>query len=142
MKIRVSFPCIFFTKKELMNNLQIFGIGLIFGLLIYYGKMNRYDTIATQSVFAKMNVMNTIIIAIGVGGILIMIEMSMSLASFHVKPFMSVGTLLIFGARLADGCTSGHFLAGGMQFALASYAFMVPTMIGFLVTGKFFYKKK
>lgn len=340
-----------------MNNLQIFGIGLIFGLLISYGKMNRYDTIAAQSVFAKMNVMKTIVMAIGVGGILIMIEMSLGLANFHVKPFMPVGTLLgglifgvgmaltgycpgtmpisvgqgsldalvgilgglvggavftvfykplsglmtvlskdtlytlmgstfslgyvsvvviislvfilstfvmhkydaknghksmnwmatgiglgilnavliykgwqnkplgastsypyvagnlagltgseyypstigsgkwqiwflfgalvagfiyatatksfkveithqfwderrgtgkanrlfwafvggfllIFGARLADGCTSGHFLTGGMQFALASYAFMVPTMIGFLVTGRLFYKKK
>ncbi len=340
-----------------MNNLQILLIGLVFGLLISYGKMNRYNTIAAQSVFAKMNVMKTIVMAMGVGGILIMIEMSMGLASFHVKPFMPAGTflgglifgvgmalagycpgtmpislgqgsvdalagilggltggalftvlykplstlmtvqskdtlftlmgsefslgytivvvalslvfilstfvmhkidakngnkslnwvvtgaglgllnaalfykdwqnkplgastsypyvasnlvgltgseyypstvgsgkwqvwfllgalvagliyavatktfkvevthefweerrgtnklnrlvwafiggfLLIFGARLADGCTSGHFLTGGMQFSLSSYLFMIPTMIGFLITGKLFYKKK
>jgi len=87
-----------------MNNLQVFGIGLIFGLLISYGKMNRYDTIAAQSVFAKMNVMKTIVMAMGVGSILIMLEMSMGLASFHVKPFMPIGTLLgglIFGVGMA-----------------------------------------
>lgn len=87
-----------------MNILQIFGVGIVFGLLISYGKMNRYDTIAAQSIFAKMNVMKTIVMAIGVGSILIMIEMSLGLADFHVKGFMPVGTLLgglIFGVGMA-----------------------------------------
>lgn len=92
-----------------MNNLQVFAIGLVFGLLISYGKMNRYDTIAAQSVFAKMNVMKTIVMAIGVGGILIMTEMFLGLASFHVKPFMPIGTLLgglifVVGMALAGYC--------------------------------------
>lgn len=87
-----------------MNNIQVFAIGLVFGLLISYGKMNRYDTIAAQSVFAKMNVMKTIFMAIGLGSILIMVEMSLGLADFHVKPFMPVGTMvggLIFGIGMA-----------------------------------------
>ncbi|MFY9262143.1 MAG: YeeE/YedE thiosulfate transporter family protein [Arcanobacterium sp.] len=87
-----------------MDSLQILGIGFVFGLLISYGKMNRYDTIAAQSVFAKMNVMKTIAMAMGVGSILIMIEMSLGLADFHVKPFMLGGTLLgglIFGIGMA-----------------------------------------
>lgn len=87
-----------------MDSLQIFGVGLVFGLLICYGKMNRYDTIAAQSVFAKMNVMKTIVMAMGVGSILIMVEVSLGLADFHAKPFMAVGTLLgglIFGVGMA-----------------------------------------
>jgi uncharacterized membrane protein YedE/YeeE len=33
------------------------------------------------------------------------------------------GVLLLFGARLADGCTSGHSISGGMQFAVSSWVF-------------------
>jgi hypothetical protein len=35
------------------------------------------------------------------------------------------GALLIFGARLADGCTSGHGISGGLQLALSSWIFLV-----------------
>lgn len=51
------------------------------------------------------------------------------------------GIVLIFGARMADGCTSGHIISGGMQFAASSYIFAVFTFIGFLTTGYFFYTR-
>ena len=51
------------------------------------------------------------------------------------------GFILIFGARMAGGCTSGHILSGGMQLGISSLVFMVFTFIGLLVTGKFFYKR-
>jgi len=51
------------------------------------------------------------------------------------------GFVLIIGARIADGCTSGHILSGGMQLAASSLVFTVFTFIGLLVTGKVFYKK-
>lgn len=51
------------------------------------------------------------------------------------------GFLLIVGARLAGGCTSGHILSGGMQLALSSLVFGVFVFAGFLITGKLFYKK-
>ena len=51
------------------------------------------------------------------------------------------GFILIFGARMAGGCTSGHILSGGMQLAYSSLFFAVFTFIGLLATGKFFYKK-
>lgn len=35
------------------------------------------------------------------------------------------GIILLFGARLAGGCTSGHAIAGGMQMALTSWIFML-----------------
>ena len=52
------------------------------------------------------------------------------------------GFILIFGARLAGGCTSGHIISGGMQMAISSYIFALFTFIGFLVTGQLFYKYK
>lgn len=50
------------------------------------------------------------------------------------------GFVLIFGARMAGGCTSGHILSGGMQLALSSLTFAVFTFTGLLITGKYFYK--
>jgi uncharacterized membrane protein YedE/YeeE len=51
------------------------------------------------------------------------------------------GFILIFGARMADGCTSGHILSGGMQLAASSLIFAVFVFTGLLVTGKIFYRK-
>ena len=50
------------------------------------------------------------------------------------------GFILIFGARMAGGCTSGHILSGGMQLAVSSLTFAVFVFIGLLGTGKLFYK--
>ena len=50
------------------------------------------------------------------------------------------GFLLIFGARMAGGCTSGHILSGGMQLAFSSLTFAVFVFAGLLLTGKLFYK--
>jgi uncharacterized membrane protein YedE/YeeE len=50
------------------------------------------------------------------------------------------GFILIFGARMAGGCTSGHILSGGMQLAFSSLFFAVFVFVGLLVTGKLFYK--
>jgi uncharacterized protein len=33
------------------------------------------------------------------------------------------GALMMFGARMAKGCTSGHGISGSMQFAASSWAF-------------------
>ena len=34
------------------------------------------------------------------------------------------GTLMMFGARLADGCTSGHGISGALQLAVSSWLFV------------------
>lgn len=35
------------------------------------------------------------------------------------------GAAIMYGARLAGGCTSGHGLSGGMQLALSSWVFLL-----------------
>jgi len=52
------------------------------------------------------------------------------------------GFLIVFGARLAGGCTSGHFLSGVPQMAVSSLIFGVFMMIGLFATGYFFYKER
>jgi uncharacterized protein len=51
------------------------------------------------------------------------------------------GILVLFGARLADGCTSGHGISGGLQFALSSWVFfasffVVGLLTAFILFGK------
>lgn len=52
------------------------------------------------------------------------------------------GFILIIGARLAGGCTSGHILSGGMQLAVSSLVFAIFVFAGLLLTGKYFYKTR
>lgn len=51
------------------------------------------------------------------------------------------GFVLIFGARMAGGCTSGHVISGGMQLAVSSLVFAIFVFAGLLITGRLFYKK-
>lgn len=50
------------------------------------------------------------------------------------------GFILIIGARMAGGCTSGHILSGGMQLSLSSLVFAFFVFGGLLITGKYFYR--
>jgi uncharacterized membrane protein YedE/YeeE len=52
------------------------------------------------------------------------------------------GFILIFGARMAGGCTSGHIISGGMQVAVSSLVFALFVFAGLLITGRLFYTKK
>ncbi len=52
------------------------------------------------------------------------------------------GFLLLFGARLAGGCTSGHIISGGIQLAVSSWVFAVFVFTAFLLTGHFFYRNE
>ena len=49
------------------------------------------------------------------------------------------GFVLIFGARMAGGCTSGHIVSGGMQLAVSSLVFALFVFTGLIITGKLFY---
>ncbi len=51
------------------------------------------------------------------------------------------GFILLFGARMAGGCTSGHIISGGMQLAISSLIFGAFVFSAFIITGKLFYKK-
>lgn len=51
------------------------------------------------------------------------------------------GFFLIIGARLAGGCTSGHFLSGMAQTAFSSMIFGGVVITSLIITGKLFYKE-
>lgn len=45
------------------------------------------------------------------------------------------GTLLMYGARLADGCTSGHGISGSLQLAVSSWTFFLTMFASGLLTA-------
>lgn len=82
----------------------IFILGFFFGLILSFAKLNRYDTISGLALLENFAVAKAIAVSIGVGIILLTIEISFGLASFHTKPFLLVGIILggiIFGSGMA-----------------------------------------
>lgn len=45
------------------------------------------------------------------------------------------GVLVLFGARLAGGCTSGHGLSGSMQLALSGWTFFLAVFAAAVATA-------
>ena len=52
------------------------------------------------------------------------------------------GFIMIIGARLAGGCTSGHFMSGMSQMAISSMIFGGVVLVVVIVTGRLFYNVK
>ncbi len=51
------------------------------------------------------------------------------------------GVILIFGARMAGGCPSGHGMSGNMQLAVSSLLALLCFMVGGIATARFLYRK-
>ncbi len=51
------------------------------------------------------------------------------------------GVIIMFGARLAGGCTSGHGISGGLQLALSSWIFFMSLFAGGIATAFLLYGK-
>ncbi len=49
------------------------------------------------------------------------------------------GAILLFGARLASGCPSGHGLSGNMQLAVSGLLALVFFIVGGIVTARLLY---
>lgn len=45
------------------------------------------------------------------------------------------GVIIMFGARLAGGCTSGHGISGALQLALSSWTFFLTMFVSGLATA-------
>jgi len=83
---------------------MIFVFGALFGLIIQYASLNKYNVISGQSELKNNTVVKTILITLGVGAILLSVIIGLGFASFHVKPFILGGIVLgglIFGSGMA-----------------------------------------
>lgn len=52
------------------------------------------------------------------------------------------GVIVLWGARLAGGCTSGHMMSGIMQTSVSGYLFAGATFLVAVPTALLFYKRQ
>lgn len=52
----------------------------------------------------------------------------------HAAAFAG-GAVLLFGARMAGGCTSGHGISGGLQLAVSSWVFLIAMFASGVATA-------
>jgi uncharacterized membrane protein YedE/YeeE len=63
----------------------------------------------------------------------------------HIKRYAASfigGLMLLFGARLAGGCTSGHMISGISQLAMSSFIFGIVTFAVAILMAKFLYRSR
>ena len=51
------------------------------------------------------------------------------------------GVVILFGARLADGCTSGHGISGSLQLAVSSWTFFLTMFATGLLTAWILFRR-
>lgn len=51
------------------------------------------------------------------------------------------GVIIMFGARMAGGCTSGHGISGSLQLALSSWTFFLTMFASGIVTALVLFRK-
>lgn len=59
----------------------------------------------------------------------------------YVAVFLA-GFVVLFGARLAGGCTSGHMMSGIMQTALSGYVFTAGAFLAGIPVALFLFRKE
>jgi len=79
-------------------------LGILFGLILQYASLNKYNTISGMATLENLTVAKAIAVAVGLGAILINLEIGLGAASYHVKPLILGGIVLggiLFGAGMA-----------------------------------------
>ena len=64
-----------------------------------------------------------------------------SAAKRYLAAFVG-GFIVLYGARLAGGCTSGHMMSGIMQTALSGYLFAAGAFLAAIPTALYLYGKE
>ena len=52
------------------------------------------------------------------------------------------GVLVLYGARMAGGCTSGHGISGSLQLALSSWTFLVTMFVAGTITALLLFRPR
>ncbi len=79
-------------------------LGIIFGMILQRSRVNTYNTIGGFAMLKDFTVAKILLTAIGVGSILLFLEIQMGLASLSLKPFDIGGVIfggIIFGIGMA-----------------------------------------
>jgi len=120
-------------------------LGFLFGAILQYAKLNRYNVISGMATLENYAVAKAIAVAIGVGAIIIAIEIGLGFATYHIKPFLLGGIAIggiVFGAGMAilgycpgtlaislgEGSIDALFGIAGALFGGFVYTILLPSM--------------
>ncbi len=67
------------------------------------------------------------------------LEIKTTFARNYLPPFIG-GFLLLFGARMADGCTSGHMFSGIMQGSVSGFIFAAAVFLAGIPMARYYGK--
>jgi|TARA_B100002003_G_scaffold190041_1_gene178934 uncharacterized membrane protein YedE/YeeE len=123
--------------------------GLLIGLsvalfFILNGRMIGISGIASNFLVSKNNRIENFLFLVGlilgplIYNLILGKEINISISSSVILLIIG-GTLVGFGTRLSDGCTSGHGISGISRFSLrsiiATITFMIIGILTVLITG-------
>jgi hypothetical protein len=123
--------------------------GLLIGLsvalfFILNGRMIGISGIASNFLVSKNNRIENFLFLVGlilgplIYNLILGKEINISISSSLILLIIG-GTLVGFGTRLSDGCTSGHGISGISRFSLrsiiATITFMIIGILTVLITG-------
>jgi len=67
-------------------------------------------------------------------------EMGRSVSKRFLWAFFG-GVIIMFGARLAGGCTSGHGISGSLQLAVSSWIFLAVMLVAGIITSALMFRR-
>ena len=122
------------------------GISLLFtgravGVSSVYEDLGRFFWYATGSEKQKNRPPSrSMIFALGifVGSFILARIVPIAVPSVHISPIRALigGVIMVFGARLAGGCTSGHGISGMSTFSISSIITVAAMFGGGILTAK------
>ena len=114
--------------------------GLLIGFaafifFIFNGRLSGVSSIASDSVFSKVNRIDNLLFLLGlmIGPILYLLSGNeIESVLTNSLPLIIIGGLLVgVGTKIANGCTSGHGVCGISRFSIRS----ITATISFIFTG-------
>ena len=73
--------------------ITILVLGFLFGAILQYARLNKFNVIFGLAVRENFTVPKAIALAVGIGAILLNIEIALGFAAYHVKPLIVGGIL-------------------------------------------------
>ena len=113
-------------------------LGMVFGVILQRSRVNTFDKIAGFAILKDFTVPKLLLTAMGVGSILLFIEVKLGLATLNLKPLLLTGVILggfIFGVGMAvlGYCPGTMIVAVG-----EGYLDAVVGVLGGLLAGWFY----
>ena len=112
-------------------NATILILGFLFGAILQYANLNRYNVISEMATLENFAVAKAITVAIGVGAIIIAIEIGLGFATYHIKPFL-LGGIAIGGIVFGIGMAILGYCPGTLPVSLGEGS--IDALLGIIVS--------